>query len=113
MNTDPIGPSPLLQTTAITPTEIWNDSCAVGELEYAIANGATGATSNPSLVLEVLRNEPETWRRRAQELYATFPTSTEADVSWWIAEEIAVRGAGLLEPIFEQTGGRQGRLSSR
>ena len=111
MNTDPIGPSPLLQTTAITPTEIWNDSCAVGELEYAIANGATGATSNPSLVLEVLRNEPETWRRRAQELYATFPTSTEADVSWWITEEIAVRGAGLLEPIFEQTGGRQGRLS--
>jgi transaldolase len=111
MSTDPIGPSPLLQTTATTPTEIWNDSCAVGELEYAIANGATGATSNPSLVLEVLRSEPETWRRRAQALYATFPTSTEADISWWIAEEIAVRGAGLLEPIFEQTGGRQGRLS--
>ncbi len=104
-------PSPLLRTVTTTPTEFWNDSCAVDELEYAIANGATGATSNPPLVLEVLRREPEAWRQRAEQLYAASPAGTEADVTWRIAEEIAVRGAKLLLPVFERTGGRQGRLS--
>jgi transaldolase len=102
---------PLLRVVTTTPTEIWNDSCAVGELEYAIANGATGATSNPPLVLDVLRQEPEPWALRARELYAALPAATEADISWRIAEEIAVRGAGLLEPVFARTAGRQGRLS--
>ena len=101
----------LLETVRTTPTEFWNDSCAVGELEYAIANGATGATSNPSLVLDVLRQEPEPWARRGRELSAALPAATEADLAWRIAEEIAVRGAGLLEPVFERTAGRQGRLS--
>jgi transaldolase len=101
----------LLETVATTPTEIWNDSCAVTELEYAIANGATGATSNPPLVLDVLRQEREPWTRRARQLYASVPTATEADIAWRIAEEIAVRGAQLLEPIFDRTAGRQGRLS--
>ena len=102
---------PLLRVVTTTPTELWNDSCAVGELEYAIANGATGATSNPPLVLDVLRQEPEPWAGRARELYAATPTATEADLAWRIAEEIAVRGAGLLEPVFARTAGRQGRLS--
>jgi transaldolase len=111
MTTQLSGPSPMLQVATTLPTELWNDSCAVDELEYAIANGASGATSNPSLVLEVLHKEPETWRQRARQLYAADPASTEADISWRIAEEIAVRGAKLLEPVYEQTAGRTGRLS--
>ena len=105
------GPSPMLRVATTLPTELWNDSCAIDELEYAIANGATGATSNPSLVLEVLRKEPDAWRRLAGELSATDPARTEADIAWRIAEEIAVRGAKLLEPVFERTGRTSGRLS--
>ncbi len=111
MDTPDTASSLLLDTVRTTPTEFWNDSCASDELEHAIADGATGATSNPPLVLDVLRREPEPWARRARELYAAFPTATEADLSWRIAEEIAVRGAKLLEPVFERTAGRQGRLS--
>jgi transaldolase len=108
---DGVEPSLLLRAVRTTPTEFWNDSCAVDELEHAIANGATGATSNPSLVLDVLRLEPETWRRRTLQLAAELPAANEAEIAWRIAEEIAVRGARLLEPVFERTGGRQGRLS--
>jgi transaldolase len=104
-------PSLLQRTVATTRTEIWNDSCAADELEAAIARGASGATSNPSLVLDVLRKEPEAWRRRVRELAAELPSAGEADIAWRIAEEVAVRGARLLEPVFERTGGRQGRLS--
>ena len=49
--------SPLLRMTDDTPTDYWNDSCAVADLEYAVARGASGATSNPSIVLDVLRGE--------------------------------------------------------
>ena len=111
MSTTDTESGPLLQVVATTPTEIWNDSCAAGELEYAIANGATGATSNPSLVLDVLRQEPEPWADRARDLYAAYPAASEADLAWRLAEEIAIRGAALLEPVFEWTDGRQGRLS--
>ena len=37
--------------------DFWNDSCAVEELNYAIANGGVGATTNPSIVLNVLKKE--------------------------------------------------------
>ena len=63
MSTTDTEPGPLLQVVATTPTEIWNNSCAAGEREYTMANGDTGATSNPSLVLDVLRQEPEPWAR--------------------------------------------------
>ena len=111
MNAQPDGPSPMLRVATSLPTELWNDSCAVDELEYAMAHGATGATSNPSLVLEVVRKEPGAWGTRARELHAALPAASEADITWRIAEEIALRGARLLQPVFEGTGGREGRLS--
>lgn len=103
--------SPLLRTVTTTPTDYWNDSCAVDELEYAIANGAVGATTNPPIVLEVLKKEPDLWRARARELYASCPTWSEADITWQIVEEMGVRGAKLLEPVFERTVGAKGRIS--
>ena len=35
--------SPLLRMVETTPTDFWNDSCAVAELEYAVERGGTGA----------------------------------------------------------------------
>ena len=43
--TPPLADSPLGRTIATTPTDIWNDSCSVPELEYAISFGAVGATA--------------------------------------------------------------------
>ncbi len=109
----------MTETTTLTPlqqtvrlgTALWNDSSAPDELEYAIANGAVGATSNPPITLEVLKKEPERWKARARELFASFPTWSETRITWQIYEEIALRGAAMLRPIFERTGGAAGRLS--
>ena len=94
-----------------TPTEYWNDSCSVAELEYAIANGAVGATSNPTIVGEVLKKELELWRPKVQAIRAERPTATDVEITWQVIEEMAVRGAAVLEPIFDREGGRTGRLS--
>jgi len=103
--------SPMLRTVTGRPTDYWNDSCALDELDYAVARGATGATSNPSIVLEVLRKERGYWTPRIKELAAGNPSWTETDITWAIVEEMAVRGAGVLEPVFVREGGRRGRLS--
>ena len=103
--------SPLLRTVTGTPTDIWNDSCASEELRWAIEHGATGATSNPAIVAEVMKKEWDVWAPRVGEIGAAHPDWTDVEVTWRIIEEMAARGAALLEPIFVREAGRKGRLS--
>ncbi len=103
--------SPLLRMTRETPTQYWNDSCAVAELEYAVDRGATGATSNPSIVLEVLKKEKDHWVPRVHAVAAEHPDWSEVDLTWAIVEEMAARGAAVLAPVFEARHGQAGRLS--
>ena len=102
---------PLARMAATTPTEYWNDSCSVAELEYAVANGAVGATSNPTIVGEVLKKEMDVWRPRILAIRAEHPAATDVEVTWQVIEEMAVRGAAILAPIFDRARGRRGRLS--
>ncbi len=103
--------SPLHQTVATTQTDFWNDSCSVEELTYAIDNGAVGATSNPTIVLNVLKQELHLWKDRLNELIKDNPEWSEVEITWKIFEEIGVKGAELLLPVFEREHGRKGRLS--
>lgn len=103
--------TPLQRTVAGGGTDYWNDSCALVELEYAIANGAVGATSNPTIVGEVLKQEFATWGPRVGALAREQPAANDAEICWQVIEEMAVRGAALLEPIFRREAGRKGRLS--
>ena len=107
----PLADSPLGRTIATTLTDVWNDSCSVPELEYAISYGAVGATANPTIVADVWKAEPGYWRDRVQAIGAERPDATEIDLAWAIVEEMSLRAAPLLRPAFEATGGRQGRLS--
>lgn len=107
----PLADSPLGRTIAMTATDIWNDSCAIDELEYAISFGAVGATANPTIVTDVWKQEPGYWRDRVRALAAEHPAATEVDVAWLVVEEMSTRGARLLLPAFEAYAGRQGRLS--
>jgi len=103
--------SPLHQTISTTATDFWNDSCSVAELTYAIEHGAVGATSNPTIVEQVLRQERHLWEDRIRQLIAANGSWTEEDVMWKVFEEIGVKGAELLLPVFERESGKKGRLS--
>lgn len=103
--------SPLHQTVSTTVTDIWNDSCSVEELTYAIENGAVGATSNPTIVLNVFKQEFHLWKDRLLQIIKENPTWSEVEVTWKIFEEIGVKGANLLLPVFEREEGKKGRLS--
>jgi transaldolase len=107
---DARGLSPL-QRTAATATDIWNDSCAVDELTYAIEHGAVGATANPTIVHDVWKKDPKRWAARVRDLMTQHQTADEVELAWAIVEEMSKEGARLLEPEFQRSGGRQGRLS--
>src|ERR1043165_8649633 len=109
----PLAGTPLGRTIATTATDIWNDSCAIEELEYAISFGAVGATANPTIVTEVWKSEPARWRTRVRWRAAERPTASEADLAWAVVDEMSTRAAPLLMPAFEAFGGRQGRLSTQ
>ncbi len=103
--------SPLHETVSTTVTDVWNDSCAISELTYSIEHGAVGATSNPTIVLQVLQKEWDLWEGRIFQLIADNPTWTEVDVMWQIYKEIGLKGAELLLPVFERENSLKGRLS--
>ena len=103
--------SPLHQTVSTTPTEFWNDSCCVKELSYAVENGATGATSNPTIVLAVLKSDLSDWKDRIRQVIAENPTWSEVEVAWKVYEEVGLRGSKVLLPVFERRKGLRGRLS--
>src|SRR5207245_5680098 len=66
---------------------------------------------NPVIAVTVLKKEMATWRPRIESLLREMPTATEDEIGWRLVEELSVRAAELLEPIFAAEGGRNGRLS--
>jgi transaldolase len=103
--------SPLHKMTQTTPTCLWNDSASVHELKQSIENGAVGATCNPVIVLGVIKKELKVWKERISALTKELPTATEDEIAWQLVREVSIQAARLLEPIFEEQKGKNGRLS--
>jgi transaldolase len=103
--------SPLHKMTSITKTALWNDSCSIEELTYAIDNGAVGATANPVIVVDVLKKEMQSWKDRIGAMIREMPKASEEEVAWKVVEEMSAKGAALLKPIYDHYKGWNGRLS--
>ncbi|MCC8179998.1 MAG: transaldolase [Planctomycetes bacterium] len=103
--------SPLHKTVATTRTQVWNDSCSIEELTYSVENGSVGATTNPVIVVDVLKKEMPLWKDRIVHIVDEMPEATEDEIAWKLIEEMAVKGASILMPIFEKEHGTKGRLS--
>ncbi|WP_432544051.1 transaldolase family protein [Kineococcus sp. SYSU DK002] len=109
--TDEVVPA-TLRAARRTPTALWNDSADPTELGTAIREyGAVGATCNPVIALTCIEQDPGTWVPRLRELAAEHPTAGENALGWLAVEELSRNAAKLLEPAFEASGGRDGRLS--
>ena len=103
--------SPLHEMSCTTPTDYWNDSCNTDELRYGVEHGAVGATTNPTIVLTVLRQQIDRWRDRIAAIIGDNPTWTEEQVAWRVIEEMARAGAAILRPVFDRHQGLKGRIS--
>src|SRR5256885_16936813 len=96
----PLAGTPLGRTIATTATDIWNDSCAIDELAYAISFGAVGATANPTIVTDVWKQDPARWRGRGAPLAREGPQGGEGGDPWPGGGEKAPAGAPPLPPAL-------------
>ncbi len=103
--------SKLHQMTQQYSTDYWNDSCSIEELTYAVENGAVGATTNPTIVHNVLKKEMHLWKERILSMIQENPIWDEVDITWKLIEEMAAKGAELLRPAYDRYNGKKGRLS--
>lgn len=104
-----MSPSPLRRTQELGAA-FWNDSCDLRELRHAVQAGATGATSNPVLVAQAVEAAPETWNPVLDRLLAEHPTAREDELVWLLVAAVARQAAGVLLPVHERSGGRDGFL---
>jgi transaldolase len=100
-----------MQSTVALGTDFWNDSCSVKELSEAVALGASGATSNPVIVFNVVKGESAAVTPVLDALVAEHSTADEEEIAWRLVEELARRAAAVLRPVYESTAGRKGFLS--
>jgi transaldolase len=100
-----------MQRTARTATDFWNDGPSVDEIREAIAQGAVSATSNPFLVLEVIKRDRAAWQQVARDIRASRPTMTVTELAWALYTEVARRAIEILRPVYDREGGREGYLS--
>jgi transaldolase len=101
----------LHEISQTTPTVLWNDSCSVEELTASIRHGALGATCNPVIVSNVLKQEWNSWKERIPRIIKENPSATEDEIAWKLIEEMSVTAAAIMMPIFEREKGKNGRLS--
>jgi len=94
-----------------TPTQFWNDNCSLKDLAFAIEHGASGATTNPLIVSQVLEAELDQYDEFIRKLIRDNSMATEDDIAWMVNKRMAVDGAKLLEPVFEASGGAAGYIS--
>lgn len=109
-NAESVEPT-LLTAARTTKTSLWNDSADPVELAQSISFGAVGATCNPVIALTAIKGNINLWRPRIEEIALAHPNATESQIGWLAVERLSTEAAQLLEPAFERTGGRDGRLS--
>jgi transaldolase len=93
------------------PTVLWNDSADPRELAQSIAWGAVGATCNPVIAVQCIKNDLARWQERIVQIAQERPTAGESEIGWQVVEEISLEAAQLLAPTFAAHDGRNGRLS--
>jgi transaldolase len=101
----------LSRMTQSTPTIFWNDSCVVSELQRAVANGATGATSNPPLVLRAVQQEAVKWTPVLQDLIRQGDHRSEQELAWALIRRIVGEASRVLLKLYQDSKGEQGLLS--
>ena len=93
-----------------TPTSWWHDSGDPEELARALDHGATGVTTNPVLTNQAVRSAPDVWRDRLKAIRSGVTPRDQAEA---LVQTVVTNAAKMLEPVFQQTGKRQGYVCAQ
>ncbi len=100
-----------MQLTSELGSDWWNDSNDHALLQHAVDEGAVGATSNPIITKAAVESHPDVWNPVIDRLIKDHPEKSEDEIAWLLVDEVGRRAAAILEPVYERTDGRKGKLS--
>lgn len=72
-----------------------------------------GCTTNPPLSLTAVKTDPEFWNEWIDDLIASNPGLKLYEYFWLTYKEVIRRGAEMMMPIWEASGGRFGYISGQ
>lgn len=102
----------LMETAERFPnTDIWMDSCAEAEMDYAIERGGVGATSNPIIVGAVVKQEIEIWEGVIKTLIVEMKDASEEEIAWALIYKMGNERSKKLLDVYKKFKGKKGRLS--
>ena len=96
-----------LQSLVATGTKLWLDSIDPDLVRQNRAEGATGATSNPVIVSDLIR----TGRFDADIERLASDGLTDDEVAWRLTDELVSQAQKVFLPIWEETKGNDGYVS--
>ena len=96
--------------SAQTPTQFWNDSGEPSDVASALANGASGVTTNPILIPRTVLAHPEMWQERV--LYFS-RTMAAQDIPHAVTAEVVSTVADMILPTYSRTQGGAGYVCAQ
>ena len=100
-----------MQQTTDLGSDWWNDSNDHLELKHAYDEGAVGATSNPVITLQSVKNHPDLWNPEIDKMIIEHPNCSEDEILWLLIDKVGKKAAEILMPVYERTDGQKGKLS--
>jgi len=96
-----------LQSLIASGTKLWLDSVDPDLVRQNRAEGATGATSNPAIVSDLVR----TGRFDAAIERLAAEGLSDSDLAWKLTDELVRQAQNVFLPVWEQTRGNDGYVS--
>ena len=100
-----------MQQTTDCGSDWWNDSNDHVELQHAFDEGAVGATSNPVITYQSVKNHPDLWMPVIDEMILKNQQASEDEILWMLIDSVGKKAAKILLPVFEETNRQKGKLS--
>ena len=100
-----------MQQTTDFGSDWWNDSNDHAELQHAFDEGAVGATSNPVITYQSVKNHPDVWIPEIDDMILKNQQASEDDILWLLIDKVGRKAAKILLPIYDRTNKQKGKLS--
>lgn len=96
-----------LKSLIASGTKLWLDSVDPQLVQENFAAGATGATSNPAIISDLIK----TGRFDAQMVQLMQAGSDDESIAWALADQLVADAQAVFLPIWESTQGNDGYVS--
>lgn len=96
-----------LQSLIASGTKLWLDSVDPDEIARNRALGATGATSNPIIIADIIN----TGRLDAEIQRLLKEGQDDESIAWTLTDKLVTDAQAVFEPVWKETGGNDGLVS--